>query len=456
VNLAMQLSAAPAEGQPSSPEVSSQAALSGELSGLQTQVQLGMKTGQPASGPLVPASGWWNSTSARVSAAWTPSAAAKFELGANNSTRLEFTAADPVFSDASQHYAETRQSGVTGAATLSSSLGPLPRVDVKLGAEASSNVQQDAWLAGSGGQTGDMTETQSQRVSATLGVSPLSKVRVEAGGQVQSMGLTWWGGRAATAPSLQPTADLTAEPWNGGSLKLSLGRAISPLSAEQFLGYGQGAIQMDALQPSREWRYGLDLSQKAGPFDLKASVLAARVESFAYLAPDETLLRPGRIGLGSGDRSEWSAGVGAPLTLPGLSPFSVEAKATWRASSVQDPVTGLLGRLSGERPYDATLSLSQAVGPGMRWGVTAVASGPQTNLGPTQMASLSSTAGLGGFLQYSAKPVTLRLSLDNILGGERRERDVFYAGARDLNQVDHMGETRTVDRGVRLSLIHPL
>jgi len=189
------------------------------------------------------------------------------------------------------------------------------------------------------------------------------------------------------------------------------------------------------------------------------------VQSFAYLGPAGALgqarvgqgsVGQGSVGRGEGGRSELSGGMAAPLPVWGLEPFKLEAQATWRASSVQDPLTGALGRMSGERPYDARLSLSQAVGPRMLWGVTAEAAGPQTNLGPTQVATLSSTAGLGGFLQYKARPVTVRLSLDNVLGGERSERDVFYAGGRDLNQIDHASEARTVDRGIHLSLIRPL
>ncbi len=88
--------------------------------------------------------------------------------------------------------------------------------------------------------------------------------------------------------------------------------------------------------------------------------------------------------------------------------------------------------------------------------MTAKAVGPQVNLGPTEVANLSSTAGLGGFVQYQTRPVTLRLSLDNLVGGERSERDVIYDGLRDLNMVDHSTALRTVDRGFHISLIRPL
>lgn len=457
VSLAMKLSAAPADGQPASPEVSSQADLAGQISGLETRVQLGMKTGQPApsagggggGGGLDP--GWWNSTHAAVDAAWAVSSAAKVEIGAQSASRVQFTASDPVFSDASQHYAESRQTGANADVTLN----PLPKVEVKLGARVSSDVQQDASLSGSGGQSSDLMQTDTRQLSATLGLSPLPAVRVEAGGQMHAMGLTWSGGRAATYASLDPSAHVSATPWSGGSFKLSLDRSTTPLSTDQFVGYGAGAVALAGVEPSREWRYGAALTQKAGPVDLTASLTEARVQSFAYLGPAGALGQ-GSVGRGEGGRSELSGGMAAPLPVWGLEPFKLEAQATWRASSVQDPLTGALGRMSGERPYDARLSLSQAVGPRMLWGVTAEAAGPQTNLGPTQVATLSSTAGLGGFLQYKARPVTVRLSLDNVLGGERSERDVFYAGGRDLNQIDHASEARTVDRGIHLSLIRPL
>jgi len=450
VNLAMRLSAsAPDQALASAPDVSSQADLTSQMPGLQTKVELGMKVGQAAPGAGAPNPGWWNSTAAGVNAAWSPFSAAKFEFGAQNATRVQYSASDPVFSDGTQHYAQSRQSGLSAGATLT----PLPPVDVTVNASLSSNVQQDAWVGGTGSQTSDLTQSDTRQLSARLAFTPLSMVKLEAGGQMQSMALSWPGGRAATYSALDPSARLSATPWAGGSLRLSMDRATAPLSIDQFVGFGQGAVALEAAQPNREWRYSAALTQKAGPLDLKASVLQARVETFAYLRAPAA---GARVGLGSGDRSEVSAAVAAPVPLPGFEPFKLEAEATFRASAVQDPLTGAIGRMSGERPYDASLSLSQAVGSQMRWGVTARASGPQTNLGPTETASLSPTAGLGGFLQYSAQPVTVRLSLDNLLGGERAERDVYYVGARDLSEIDHAGETRVVERGIHVSLIRPL
>jgi hypothetical protein len=440
--------------QPDHPQAGGKARLTGQLDQLQTHVELGTETGQPApaQGPGADGSGWWNTTSAGVGATWTPLGAARFEIGAQNATRVEFTASDPVFGDAGQHYAQHRTSGASAAATLS----PIAPLDLKLGANLSTELEQTASIAGSGAETHDQVQTEQRQMSAAVAWKPLSAVSLEAGGRVQTTSLSWSAGRAAAFADLDPDARLSLEPWSGGSLQLSLDRNTAPLSQAQFLGYGVGGAEavLPLVQPSREWRYGAAVTQKAGPVALSASLVQARVQTFAYVAPSGAF--GARVGMGQGDRREIHAGLAAPLPLFGWTPFTLEAGATWRDSLVQDPLTGVLGRLSGERPYDATLSLSHAVGAGMRWGVTARAAGPQINLGPSEVANLSSTAGLGGFVQYQARPLTLRLSLDNIVGGERAERDTVYTGLRDLNVIDHTSEIRTVDRGIRISLIRPL
>jgi hypothetical protein len=449
LNLNMSLSAS----QPDRPQAGGSAKLTGQLSQLQTSVEVGVQTGLPAPGEgAQDNSGWWNSTSADVGATWTPFGAARLEFGARNATRVDFTASDPVFGDAGQHYAQHTTSGANAAATLT----PGAPLDLTFGADVSSELEQTAAIAGSGVETRDQVLTEQRRMSAGLAWKPLAAISLEAGGKLQATSLQWAGGRAATPAGFDPNAKLSLKPWSGSAVDLTLDRTTTPLSQAQFLGYGQDGSEAlpAAVQPSREWRYGAAVTQKAGPVDLSASLIQARVQTFAYLAPSSAL--GARVGMGEGDRREVQTRLAAPLPLFGFAPFRLEAQATWRDSAVQDPLTGVLGRLSGERPYDASLSLSHGVGAAVRWGVTAKAAGPQVNLGPSQVASLSSTAGLGGFVQYQARPVTLRLSLDNLVGGERSERDVTYDGLRDLNAVDRTTALRTVDRGFHISLIRPL
>ena len=240
--------------QPDHPKAGGQARLTGQLDQLETHLELGSETGQAAAG-AGPAdnSGWWNSTSYGVGATWTPFNAAKVEVGARNATRVEFTAADPVFGDAGQHYAQHSTSGLTAAATLT----PIAPLDLKLGANLSSELEQTAAIAGSGAETHDQVQTEQRQMTAGLAWKPLYAVSLEAGGKVQSTSLSWAAGRAAAYADVDPDARLSLKLRSGGSLNLTLDRTTSPLSQGQFLGYGQGGPEavLPEIQPSREWRY---------------------------------------------------------------------------------------------------------------------------------------------------------------------------------------------------------
>ncbi len=261
--------------QPDRPQAGGQAKLTGQLDQLQTHVELGVQTGQPAPDQnAVDNSGWWNTTSAGVGATWTPFSAARLEFGAQNATRVDFTASDPVFGDAGQHYAQHRTTGANAAATLT----PLAALDLTFGANVTTELEQTAAIAGSGAETEDQVLTEQRQMSATLAWKPRSAISLEAGGKVQATSLAWAGARADTAAGFDPNAKLSLAPWSGGSLSLTLDRTTTPLSQAQFLGYGQGSPEAlpAQVQPSREWRYGAAVTQKAGPLDLSASLKGAR------------------------------------------------------------------------------------------------------------------------------------------------------------------------------------
>ncbi|MDB5461089.1 MAG: hypothetical protein JWO72_2830, partial [Caulobacteraceae bacterium] len=433
--------------------VGSQAALTTQMQTLQTHLQLGMETGaNPAAGA---GSGWWNSGKVDLGAVWAPTALAKVEVSALNAMRLDYNAADPVWADASQRYNRSRQSEGRAAITLT----PASPLNLQVGAAASDSTVESASISGAGAVSSDLLQTQARQMFAVLTWKPLGQIRLEGAGRVESTGVYWSGARAGSYAALDPSVGATVTPWSGASWRFTLERAAEPLTADQFVGYlPAGPEQAPAgltLQPNREWRYQAAVEQKAGGVDLTASVLHASLQRYAYQAPYG--LEPGRTDIGSGERSEVRAGVAAPLSLFGVPQLSVQASGAWRASMAADPLTGTLGRLSGESPYDASLSLTQAArGLNMRWGVTAVAAGPARSYMASQVSSRSATAGLGGFWEYHPGGLTVHLQLDNLLGGDRLQRDVYYAGTRDLNVVDRVDQSRAADRAVRISLIRPL
>jgi hypothetical protein len=441
--------------------VSSQADLTTQLQGLQTHIQLGLETGSTVSGSLAGAplagSGWWNSGKLDLGAVWAPTALAKVEVSARDSVRLEYDPTDPVWADASQRYNQSRQSEARASATFT----PVSPLNLQVGAAASGSTVQDSSISGAGSVSSDLLQTQAQQMFAALQWKPLGLISLEGGGKLESTGVYWSGARAGSFASLDPRLGAVITPWSGAALRFTLERAAAPLATDQFVGYapnGQSVAGQAVgltLQPNREWRYQASVEQKAGAVDLTASVLHAYLQNYAYLAPYGA--DPGRIDMGAGERSEVQAGLAAPVSLFGVLPLTMKASGAWRTSQVGDPLTGALGRLSGESPYDASLSLTQAAADwNMRWGMTAMAAGPARSYLASQVASRSATAGLGGFFEYHPGGLTLQLQLDNILGGDRAEHDVYYAGPRDLNVIDRIDDSHAVDRAVRLSLIRPL
>jgi hypothetical protein len=431
--------------------VSGQTDLTTEAQSLRTRVQLGVETGaNPANGPQS-GLGWWNAGKLDLGATWAPTALAKIDVSAKDSVRLQFEGADPVFADASRRYSQTRRTEARAAATFT----PLSPLSLQVGTAVSGSTVRNNAVSGAGVVTSDLMQTQAQQMFTTVAWKPLGAIRLEGGGKLESTGVYWSGARAGAFATLNPHVGALITPWGGGSLRLSLERAAAPLSTDQFIGYTPVSGETFQLQPNREWRYQAAVEQKAGDIDLTASVLHARLRTYDYRA--SWGLDPSRIDMGQGERSEVRAGLATPIALFGMLPLTMTASGAWRTSLASDPLTGAEGRLSGESPYDASLSLIHlATRWNLRWGMTAMAAGPARSYLASQVTSRSATAGLGGFLEYHPAGVTLQLRLDNILGGDRAEHDVYYAGSRDLSVIDRIDDSRIVDRAVRLSLTRPL
>jgi hypothetical protein len=436
--------------------VSSQADLTGRLSTLQTRVQVGMQSGSAASaGAPAYGTGWWNSGKVGVAATWAPTSLAKIDLSAQDSLRLQVSTADPIWTDAAQRYNTSRQSQAQASATFT----PVSPLNLQVGAATSGSTVLDSARTGAGQSYSDLLQTQAQQIFTRVQWKPLNRISLEGGGRVESTGVYWAGARAGSFAMVNPSAGATLTPWTGAAWRLSVEGAAAPLSTDQFIGYGAGVATPAGaglmLQPNREWRWRAALQQKAGSIDLTASVLHARLQTYNYVAPSPG--DAGRVDMGVGQRSEVQAAVAAPIPFYGVLPITLRASGAWRASRAADPLTGVVGRLSGEAPYDASLSLTQtAKAWNMRWGMTALASGPARTYLASQVSSRSASAGLGGFFEYRPGPVTLQLHLDNLLGGDRDQREVYYAGTRDLNVVDRIDQVRASDRAIRFSLIRPL
>ena len=452
--------------QPGAPVIGSQAQLNASpLDNFAARVSLGTEAGDKTSGgagtsPWIgPSSaGRWSSGKLGLGANWAPTPFIKFDLTADDQIRRDIDRVAASWNAADQRIS-TRASGARLAATF------LPASSLSLQVEGGAldhRVETDAAPVGQPA-TADVLRTSAQSLSTTLQWKAAALLSLEGGGRAEAIGVAWAGGGARddSFSYLEPRLSATLTPWTGGVLRLGLERVVSPLRADQFALFAQAEEQAaasagPAFAPDREWRYQASVQQRLGDsVDLKATYTRARLESVTDLGPVGTSQAP--IAIGPGQRDEVAASLSAPLRILGVPPLTLVASAAWRASQVDDPFTRAPRRLSGEAPYDAQLTLSpQGPGDALRWGVNAKASAAATTYQMGQTSTQSASAGLGGFVEYRPGPIAIQLSLDNVVGGGRTERDVYFTGPRELNLIGRIEESRNTSRALRLSLMKPL
>jgi hypothetical protein len=447
--------------QPEAPMVGGQADLRAKLQSLQTNLQVNVQSGvdRPDDGQFwrpsfagLRTGGSWNSGRVGLGAVWEPSPKAKLEFSANNQIRLQLDPVVSLTSDPTQGYLRSTQSVARVAATLA----PFAPFNLQVGGQTLGQSERRSTVSSAGLVGSDLLRTQARQVFSNLQWRLLPSVHLEGGGQIETIAVDWQGAsaRRGAYTFFEPRFAGTLTPWTGASWRIGVERAVSPIRTDQFLSFAQATDRTTSARfgPDQEWRYQASLQQRlAGGIDLKATLTRARLERVTDLGPVGTGQAP--IEIGSGERQQIEAAIAAPVRLFGLPVLAVKANGVWRVSQVEDAFTGAGRRLSGETPYAVELLVSpQAAGEVVRWGLRAHASGATNSYQMSQVTTYSATAGLGGFVTYAPGPLTIQLRLDNVLGGGRDERNVYFAGPRLLNTIDRISDGHSTDRAVRILL----
>jgi len=450
--------------QPDRPTLGGEAVLKANLDTLQTSLQLGVQAGTNVTeeralwSSWTPGArtGWWNSGRAGIGVTWAPLTNAKLDLQASNQLRRELALGDPIWTGSTDRRVQTHH----GEARITASITPVAPLSLEFGGEASEHTLKTTTETYAGVGSWDVLETQSQKVFTTLRWRPIPKISLEGEGRAESMDVRWAGigGMDETYAFFRPRLAGTVTPWKGTSLRLGVERAVSPLNSDQFVRFAQAADDTSGLvfAPDQEWRYQATLQQRiAGDIDLSATLTLARLQSVTDLGPVGATQAP--MDIGGGERRQLEASLAAPVQLFGLPSVNLKARTAWRDSEVADPFTQASRSISGEARYDAELVVSRAApGASMDWGLTARATGPTAFYQMSQVTTRSATAGLGGYVAYSPGDLSIRLQLDNVVGGVRTDRDIFFTGSRDVADPDRIEERRSSDRAVRLVLSRPL
>lgn len=391
----------------------------------------------------------WSGDQVELGAVLAASSGAKLTLEAGDRARQTLNFAGSASGDVDQL--------VTDAARyvrLNAGAQAGPNLDLRMGAEASSTILRSQTVDEGAGSTALGTDIR--KLFAGLTWRPASKVTVEAGQSMQSLGVAWQGAGLAHARQdfATPAASVTVTPWRSLRWKVAVEQTVAPVNPWQFASYAQiaDAGGGPALRPDQGWRYALRIEQSLPKgINLSANLADWRMDSVTELGPVGTGEAP--VSVDGAERRRLELHLAAPLEPLGAPGANLSGQLSWQWSQVADPFTGAARALSGQTPFQAQVQIAGAVyGADLSWALTARASGSQSVYQMSQVTTLSPMSGLGGALTYGAGPVRLSLELDNIVGGDRTVTSQQFAGSRADGELTAVSRRKDEARAVRIAL----
>jgi hypothetical protein len=380
---------------------------------------------------------------------------------------------------------------------------PLAKLNLALG---QTSEQQALWSAGT---APDLQSSRSQSVAdARLQFAPAAKLNLELGGRLaetsdaveastgdqvrlrnaQTTGeakaqwtlaggltlhveeklgyasLSWQGpeGVRQDYTTAEPAVGATITPWSGAAWSLSLGHEATPLDASAFVAVAESLARAEPgrgatdLAPNQAWVAKAELDQALPIGRLRLGLTRSRLGS--TLEPIRLIDGADAPGvIFGGERRQFDVSLAVPLTPAGLRGLSLETGGRLRDSSVLDPITGTLRRLSGETPYDAHIGLTQEFAPmNLRLGVQAQAIGASTAYTADSAVTQSDARTLGLFVEYRPAAFALRLQVDGLAASRRDVVQSTYDVSRATDFVVRTDRSFDDQASVSLVLRKPL
>ncbi|MGI4880393.1 MAG: hypothetical protein ACRYG4_23245 [Janthinobacterium lividum] len=389
----------------------------------------------------------WRGTGLSLKAGWTTDAV-QVALASTRSNRrttslTDMTSALPTEAQVS---ADDEQS-----TTISATMKPWRTIDLQVGAESTRTTIE----AGTGASTSLQQSTGNRSLFSTLRWRATPTLALEVGTRLGRDELTGIANGLVTGvqTSVQPHVSATFQSPDGAKWSFAAQRIVAPPSLSAFAAEATASDRAFALRPEGAWQFQGGVERRLST----ALTFTTGVTVDDQDGSSESALIAGNgpvlANVGAGLRKQVDLGLAADLKGLGLAGATLTGKGTWRASSVDDPLTGENRRASGERPYEGTVVFAQALPvANAKWGLDAYVAGPADLYSLTDATHVAAAAGLGGFVDYNAGRVRLRLRIDNLVGGDRVSRTDVYDGLRGMSGVARYDQSIDDGRAVSISL----
>lgn len=297
-------------------------------------------------------------------------------------------------------------------------------------------------------------EERRSEVFAATSVRPTATLTLAGALRVETSTIRQTGGaeREKTLTFAKPQATAS---WEAGSwqTRVRAERIVGQLNFDDFaassdLGLGTVNVGNAELEPERSWLFEAAVERRFwGNGAITLTLSHAEVDHVVDLIPiDGRFDAPGNIG--SGRRRQARLSLTAPLDRLGLTDAQLRLNGTWRASQVDDPVTGEARRISHERPFEGHLFLSKSV-PGLQSSLAFEASMGfrETAYRINEVRTTEETPTLRAYWDWTPRPDLLfRFQYENLTDRRRVRERTGFAGPRSLGPVN-LQEQRVVKLG---------
>jgi outer membrane receptor protein involved in Fe transport len=362
----------------------------------------------------------------------------------------------------------SKVANTTGQSVLSSTLtlpthGPWT---FEGGAEAAYNWTDGTSAYSLNGQpfalAGDQSRVQELRGEAFVTGTwrPLPTLTAETGLRYEQSQISASGNAGSDKQDLsylKPRVNLTWSPTKTDQWGLRVERTVNQLSFSSFASQasfstGVFGIGNPEIRPETVWIAELRYEKRfADRGSVQVLLSRSRADdlagSVAIFVPDPAGGPPNLYNIAKNDGPAFSNNLAINTNLPldrlGLSGWTLTTHNGWVISRIQDPVTAIIRRLSGEAPVNWNIGLARSrPNSKFSWGVNLYGPSSNRNFAPQSTGSYKSTYTLNANISYQVTPAfVLNAGLNNLGAGGYRNIYSQYAGPRNLVFVPTYDET---------------